>query len=470
MKRFHLFISNFLVYGIGSVIGKLIPLIMLPIITRLMPNTMYFGLNDISNILVSFGTALAVMGMYDAMFRVFFDKESLDFQKSICSSALAFTTATSISIFLIMISLRDFWAKLFFGSAQYNELFLISAISVLIGSISSIVAAPTRLTNKRKEYLLVSLLSSLISYSIAVPLLLKGYYIIAMPLSALLASVTMSGAFYILNYKWFSIKLVNWKYIRDMLLIAIPLMPNFLIYWVFNSADRLMIAHMLGNEAVGVYAIGGKIGQISHLIYTAFAGGWQYFAFSTMKDKDQVELTSNIFEYLGALAFAAGILMTAFSSLIFKILFTGDYVGGAIVAPYLFLSPLLLMLYQIGCNQFLIIKKTWPCFFILITGAVLNIALNCFLIPRIGIEGAAIATLLGYLVSVVISIVVLLKIKLLTISVRFTKVFLMVSLYMFLWKLVFHNFGIISISIAVICVVFIAFMYRDEFTKVFNRK
>jgi len=30
------------------------------------------------------------------------------------------------------------------------------------------------------------------------------------------------------------------------------------------------------------------------LIYTAFAGGWQYFAFSTMKEDDQVQSNSNI--------------------------------------------------------------------------------------------------------------------------------------------------------------------------------
>lgn len=34
-----LFLENFLVYGLGGVINKIVPLIMLPIVTRLMPNT-----------------------------------------------------------------------------------------------------------------------------------------------------------------------------------------------------------------------------------------------------------------------------------------------------------------------------------------------------------------------------------------------------------------------------------------------
>ena len=72
MKKFKLFIENFLVYGLGGIINKIIPLIMLPIITRLMPDSFYFGLNDLSTTVVSFGSALAIMGMYDALFRVFF--------------------------------------------------------------------------------------------------------------------------------------------------------------------------------------------------------------------------------------------------------------------------------------------------------------------------------------------------------------------------------------------------------------
>ena len=56
MGRLKLFLSNFLVYGLGGVIGKVIPLIMLPIITRLMPDTAYFGLNDISVMVVSFAS------------------------------------------------------------------------------------------------------------------------------------------------------------------------------------------------------------------------------------------------------------------------------------------------------------------------------------------------------------------------------------------------------------------------------
>lgn len=469
MSRFNLFVSNFLVYGLGGVISKIIPFIMLPVITRLMPDTTYFGLNDISTIVVSFASALAVMGMYDAMFRMFFDREEEEYKKSICSSALAFTICTSLVIFFILFIFQELFSKIFFSSSKYVNLMTLSAISALIGSTNSIVSAPTRINNNRKVFLATNTISPIISYGISIPLLVKGWYVAALPLAAIVSALTMEVVFLIVNKKWFSFKLVKISYIKQMLKIAIPLMPNFLIYWVFNSSDKLMIAKILGNDAAGIYAIGSKIGQVSQLIYTAFAGGWQFFAFSTMKDDDQVGLTSNVFEYLGSITFIAGILMTVFSKFIFNVLFTGDYLKGYIVAPYLFMAPLLLMLFQIGTNQFLVIKKTWPNFFILLFGAILNITLNFVLIPKIGIEGASIATLIGYITSVVICVIVLQRMKLLHLSGKFLFVVVISIAYMITWRIILMEHFAWNIIVAVFVSATILLQFSGDVKKLLKK-
>lgn len=470
MNRFKLFISNFLVYGLGGVISKIIPFIMLPIVTRLMPNTTYFGLNDISTIIVSFASALAIMGMYDAMFRMFFEKEDEVYKKEICSSALAFTLCTSIVIFLILLIFRKFFSVLFFSSAKYTNLLMLTAISTLIGATNSIVSAPVRFNNKRKIYLLTNTISPIISYGISIPLLLNGYYIVALPIASIISASTIEIVFICLNRKWFSFKKIHCKYIKQMLVIALPLLPNFLIYWIFNSADKLMIAKLLGNDQVGIYAIGSKIGQISQLIYTAFAGGWQYFSFSTMKDDDQVEMTSNILEYLGSITIVSSMYMMTFNEVVFSLLFKDDYLLGAIVAPYLFTAPLLLMLFQIGCNQFIIIKKTWPNLLILSSGAVLNIVLNLLLIPRIGIEGAALATLIGYIVSVGICVIVLQKMKLLKMSKRFYIIVLLGVTYSIAWRFILQKTFILNILITIIITFLVLLQYRKDIEKLVKSK
>ena len=465
MNKTKLFIENFLVYGLGGIISKIIPLIMVPIITRIMPNTEYYGISDLSNTIVQFGSAVAIMGMYDAMYRMFFEKDEEDYKKTVCSTALLFTCITSVIVFLIMIICKDFIAQYFLSNRQYVCVVYLSAMATLVGATNSIVSAPTRMQNQRKVFLVTNTLSPLLSYSIAIPLLLDGHYVIALPLAAVISGVTMEFAFGVMNRKWFRPKLFDMKLLKQLLAIAIPLLPNFLIYWVFNSCDKVMITNIIGIGAAGIYSVGSKLGHASQLIYTAFAGGWQFFAFSTMKEENQVESNSRIFESLGIISFAATAFICAWSFEIFKLLFRADYRSGYIVAPYLFFSPLLQMLFQVAANQFIVVKKTWPNLFILSSGAVINIVINYFLIPVLGIEGASIATMLGYIVSDIICVCVLCGMKLMVISKSFLTASFIMSIYLITWRLQFNKSALIGTITAIIITIMMAFLYKENISK-----
>jgi O-antigen/teichoic acid export membrane protein len=462
MSKFKLFIENFFVYGLGSVISKIIPLIMVPIVTRLMPSSDYYGLSDLSNTVVSFASALAVMGMYDAMYRMFFEKDDEEYKKSICSTALLFTLTTSVVVFVAMLLLKEQIAHAFFGNREYAYLVYLSAMATLVGATNSIISAPTRMQNKRKIFLITNTVSPLISYLVSIPMLLAGYYTIALPLAAVVSGVVMEITFGILNHSWFNFKRFDFSLLKQLLIIAIPLLPNFLIYWIFNSCDKVMITNMIGIGAAGIYSVGSKLGHASQLIYTAFAGGWQFFAFSTMNEDNQVKNNSLIFEYLGIISFAATTFICAWSYPIFKLLFTDQYLSGYIVAPYLFLAPLLQMLFQVACNQFLVIKKTWPNMIILFFGAVVNIAINYFLIPILGIEGASLATLFGYVVSDVVGVVVLYKMKLMILEKRFIWAALGMVGYFVVWRLLITSNWPVGTLFAFVAVVFFAYLYKKE--------
>lgn len=465
MKKFRLFIENFLVYGIGSIISKIIPLIMVPIITRIMPNTDYFGISDMSNTLVQFGSALAVMGMYDAMYRMFFENDEDIFKKKVCSTALIFTLITSALVFALMCIFKKPIAKLFFDNERYAYVVYLSAMATLVGATNSIVSAPTRMQNNRRLYLIMNTVSPLLSYGISIPLLLSGYYIIALPLSAIISGITIEISYAIFNHSWFRVRLFDKELLKTLLKLALPLLPNFLIYWVFNSCDRIMITNILGIGAAGVYSAGSKLGHASQLIYIAFAGGWQYFAFYTMKDNNQVETNSKIYEYLGLISFLATSIICVLSLPMFRLLFNEQYYDGYIVAPYLFMAPLLQMLYQTGNNQFLVIKKTWPGMFILSAGAITNVIFNYLLIPVFKIEGAAIATLLGYVVTCVVDIVVLIKCKLMKPSKRFLFAVIGMILYLLAWRVFFKaNWIIGTIACIGICM-FYCFLYREDISR-----
>lgn len=469
MNKLKLFVENFLVYGLGGVISKIIPLIMVPIVTRLMPNTDYYGISDLSNTVVQVGSAIAVMGMYDAMYRMFFEREEEDYKKSVCSTAMVFTFITSIVVFLIMVACRDIIAQYFFNDKQYAYVVYLSAMATLVGATNSIISAPTRMQNNRKVFLVTNTISPLLSYSISIPMLMAGYYVIALPLAAVISGLTMEIMFGVMNREWFDPRRFDKKLLKELLVIAIPLLPNFLIYWVFNSCDKIMITNMIGLGAAGVYSVGSKLGHCSQLIYTAFAGGWQYFAFSTMREEDQVHTNSIIFEYLGIISFVSMGFVCAFSYLIFKILFPIEYLTGYTFAPYLFLAPLLQMLFQVAANQFIIIKKTWSNMLILSVGAIVNIVFNYIFIPILGIEGAAIATLLGYAVADIVCMAVLIRMKLMESSPRFLISSIIMIIFIILWRLLFSKNLLIGILAALVESLIIIYLYREDITFFVNR-
>lgn len=462
MNKLKLFVENFLVYGVGGIISKIIPLVMVPIITRIIPNPAIYGISDLSNTIISFGSALAVMGTYDAMYRLFFETDEEDYKKKVCSTSLIITTVTSFIVFVFMIMFQGQIAKLFYNDRKLAYLIYICAIATFVGATNSIVSAPTRMRNKRKVFLFTNTISPMVSYAISIPLLLSGHYIIALPLAGAISGLMMEMIFLMLNHSWFSIKAFDWKILKELLSMAVPLLPNLLIYWIFNSCDRVMISKILDTSATGVYSVGAKLGNCSQLIYTAFAGGWQFFAFSTMKEKNQVENNSKVFEYLAAISMVASIIMISLSYFLFTILFEGEYIQGYIVAPYLFIAPLLQMLEQVIGNQFLVIKKVWPTVFILGSGAVLNILLNMILIPALNIEGAAIATMLGYLMSVCICSLALSKMRLFVYSYRTYVGITISAVYFFAWRLYFKERIGMSVVTAVIASYLILCLYRKE--------
>lgn len=463
VKKSRLFVENMLIYGFGGIISKIIPFIMIPIITRMMPNTEYYGLSDMSNTLISMASVLAVLGMYDGLFRLFFEKEDIEYKKGICSTALLFSLGFSTLVSIIMFIFRIPIARIFFKDKQYDYLVTIAALTIAFGATNQIIAAPTRMQNKKILYIVINCVSPIISYTLAIILLLKENYTTALPIATLITGILTEVTYFAINRKWFRFRRFDIKLLKEMLIIGLPLVPNFLIYWVFNSCDKLMITRTLGLGEAGVYSIGSKLGHCSQLIYTAFAGGWSYFVFSTMKDQNQIEYNSKLFEILAIISFSSSAFICVIAKYLYMLLFPEEYVSGFVVAPYLFLCPLLLMLFQLSASQFIVVKKTWYNTAVLFGGAIINVILNEVLISKIGIEGAAIATLAGYSISLIICLVILQSNNLFIISNRLLIYIIAMALYFILWRFLTLDSLLCSIIIFAVFIIFTVLLYRKEF-------
>lgn len=461
-NRLKLFLENFLFYGGLSVLQKALPFITLPIITKMLPDTSSYGIADMFNLIISFGSAIAILGMYDAIFREFFeDKENKKYQKEVTSTGLNIVLVSSIAIMILILLFNRQLSLYLFNDIKYKKLIVLSGIGVLISSLNSIIVTPTRMRNQRKIFFITGITFPIIGFLITYFCIKIGYTYEALIYGTILMNLISLVIFFILNYKDFSLKIFNKKVASELFKIGIPLVPVFLIYWIFHSMDRIMINKMIGSGELGIYSVGSKVSSVSQLIYSAFAGGWSYFSFSTMRDEKQVRLISNTFEYLGIISFVAFIISKPFISPVFNFFFVGDYIKGQEVFSYLFLSPLILMLFQTIGSQVLIIKKSYLSTLILFIGAIINITLNYYLIKYFGIKGAAFSTLMSYVVSTFLMGYICLKKELLIVNKRFY----IISLLLFINILInffFQNLIYVYGTIYILSLVLIIkFYYKD---------
>lgn len=469
MNRRKLLFENFFVYGIGGVISKLIPFIMLPIITYLLPNETYFGINDLYNTITSLCCTVGMFGMTDAAFRFFFDKDDREFKETVC------TTAGVISAFFTFFSVIIlFWGGQYiageiYGSNKYHFLIYFNILGILFSNISNFLSLPTRMQNQRKIFLVVNSIMPLLTYLIAILFIIRGWYISALPLAAITASGLSALVFAILNGKWFSIRKYDGKLLKPLIKYGSPQMPQHLMYYVMNTSDKWMIAIFLGQRFNGLYAVGAKFGQVSQLIYSAFVGGWLYYRYATMDEPDQVDNLSKIFEVLACISFIALIVCCIFSKYVIDIAFKDVYADSFIVIPYLFFAPLVQMLFQIVAGQFEIIKKSWANLLFLISGAFCNVCFNYFLIPLAGIEGAAISTVIGYFVTLLLCMLFCIKIKKLYVKRKLFVLTIVVCIYFVTWRFNTNN-NLISFSTGIIALGIIFFLYQAEIRTFFSVK
>jgi len=462
LSRTKLFLENFFAYGFINILNKIIPFLLLPVITRMLSDPSDYGVYDMYNTIIGFGSPLAMLGMYDAMFREYFEKEDQQYRFDVTSTANRIVMISSLIIVIVLVIFNKLFSKLLYGSNMYGIIVVFAAVEVIVSTNRTIISAPTRIQNHRKVYISSGLFSSISFYLLAILLIYSGYSYYGMIYANIVSSLLLLIFFWMLNRNFFTLGKFD-KYIaKELFKIGLPLLPTFLIFWVYNSMDKIMIVNMLGTSELGIYSIGAKAASISNFIYTAFAGGWQHFAFSTMKDEDQVTLNSKVFEYLGAISFFSLFVIYPFITPIFNILFPISYIGGKTVVPYLYLSPLLLMLFQVVGNQFLVIKKSYWSTITLSLGVLVNVMLNAVLIPIMGVEGAAIATLMGYAISVIVVCIITSRIDLLKISKRIISTSIIVLIYMVLSRMFLYESAISQIFLSLLCIMIYSYLYKKE--------
>jgi O-antigen/teichoic acid export membrane protein len=403
MGRLKLLITNIFYFGGLKILSSLFPLLLYPYISKLI-SPADFGLYDIFMVIVGLSTSISMLGIQDAMFKEYYEKNDSTYKRLVISTGFVLVVLASLAFSLLLVLFKSFYQSSFLDNPSNYFVIYYAAIFVTLTNVSNTFVHPSRLNNNKKELIYYTFLFAILFYLSAIGLLYYNRSFLSLIYANFITILVIAIVFGKIHFRLFYPLRFSKKIAKSLLTIGLPLVPIFIIYWANNSIIRILIIKHLGATELGVFAIGSKYASISTFIQAAFAGGWSYFTFSTMKDKDQVEMKSKVFESLLFIIVIAYAFLSPFVPYLFKMLFEGDYIRGYTVFGQLFLGPLLLILYQIIANQFTIIEKSYFSLIALSVGFLIGLFFCYFFIYKgYGIKGASYSIPISYTFAIFLS-------------------------------------------------------------------
>ena len=186
---------------------------------------------------------------------------------------------------------------------------------------------------------------------------------------------------------------------KAMLRYSIPLIPATIFWWITSVSDRYMVTWFLGTEANGLYAVACKIPTILSLLSTIFMEAWQFSAISEATGDREVHIRfySQVWGFFLSAMVLVGSVMIVLCRLEIRVLAARSYYAAWQYVPVLAMAMVFSAFSSFMNSVYVVMEKSHLSLWTAVWGAGANILMNLWLIPRIGIQGAAIATLVSYL-------------------------------------------------------------------------
>jgi len=392
-----------LVYGLGGTLNTLIGFFLLPLYTRLLTPADY-GILSLLTVTSSLASIVAQLGLGSAFFREIIYEGSDE--HTVESTTLYFLLGESALFFGTLILISPGLSNLIFGTMDRVYLLRLLFLADWVGVVDVVFNARLRARAQSSLYSLLSVAR------FTVGILLNLYYIAVLRrgvegliVAALITDALFASLYFVLMAKdlrrTFSIHIL-----RRMLRFGIPLVPVGLSSLLLTMADRYFLKHFSTIAQVGLYSLGYNIGMVMLLAENAFQLAWPPHRFAIAKQPNAGHQFARILTYyLLAFGFLSMVLSLLAKELL-MIMTTPKFYPAAAVVPLIALSYIFSGVRHMTNTGLAILNKNHYVPPIIVGCALLNLGLNYVLIPPYGMIGAAWATILSYLVLVIIQTLV----------------------------------------------------------------
>ncbi len=404
------FFKDTIIYGLATVLPRLMNFVLVPLHTDKLETSSYSD-NTLFYVYAAFFNVLLTYGMETAFFR-FFSKS--DEKQKVFSTAFISLIITTILFLVFVIIFNDELAAL----VNLNQTYFNLLIGVLV--LDTLVVIPfayLRATGRPLKFTAIKLTN------ISIYVLLNFLFLWAIPkygidfpsydktdlvkyifIANLAASVV---TLLLLSPYFFSTKLQFSKSIfKQLISYGWPIMVAGLAYVINENFDKWLLPDMLGKGINGAYSGCYKLAVFMTIFIQAFRLGAEPFFFNHAKEKNAKRTYATIMKYF--VIFGSFMLVFIMAYLdFFKELIVRDesYWIAIDIVPIVLLANLCLGIYFNLAIWYKLTDKTRYGMYLSIVGAIITIAFNYIMIPKIGFMASAWATLAAYGAMMVLSYV-----------------------------------------------------------------
>lgn len=385
------------IYGLGSMLQRFMGLVLLPFFTSVL-TPQDFGVIALTSLLAVSMSGLFSLGTSNSLGILYFRETDSNRRPAIIWSNLILLTLNGTFWCFVTYIFAPMISTLIFQSERFTDVIRIA----FLGSVLSAIADPwlgyLRMEKKAGLYILITISGSIFSTGLLVWfVVLNGMGVFGF----FLANTLSQGIILSLNWLMIGRKMpfhLDPSLFLSLIKIGFPSIFGVFAFLLIDYSDRLMIERLMSLDALGIYSVGYSFAMLMSLVVGAFGTAWPPFFMSYLNKQDEARIIFG--KVLTYYLIIFGSLVVIFFSIAKPIVliftaypfYEAYLVIGLVAFGYMLKGCYLIMLPGIYFAEKLYKQSVleW-------IAAISNICLNIWLIPLLGILGAALATFVSYL-------------------------------------------------------------------------
>jgi len=392
-------LKNFLSFSYGGWISLFIGLGSSMITTRILSPDI-FGRTSMYTLAINILMVLIILGTDQAFVRFFYEEED-NKRTQLLYNCLRIPIFLFILTTLVILIKSKFVAQYLFDEPKIIYSFFL-IIGLFLNIINRFGILVIRMQQKGSLYSNLQILSKILNTIFIVIIYLiigeKVEVIIASTIITLsivsVTSIVIERGFWKNNINGSRIK----NNTKDIVKFSYPLMFTTLVFWLFQSFDKIALREWSKFYELGLYSASFRIIAPINVIQTTFTAFWSPICYEHYQNyPDDTHFYKKMNNIISFAMLAIGIITIAAKDII--VLFLGpDYRATANIIPFLVFIPVMYTISETTVVGINFKKKTKWHVIIATIACVVNIIGNMILVPSFGAIGASIATAISYVI------------------------------------------------------------------------